>query len=42
MERENPARDMAKLVMAPILAILLILVGLIEILIDGVGRRISC
>jgi len=40
MERENPAKDMAKLAITPVLAILLIFVGLIEVLIDGVGRRI--
>jgi len=39
MERENPAKDMVKLVAAPIIAILLIIVGLIEILIDGAGRE---
>jgi len=40
MERENPVKDMAKLVAIPIIAILLIFVDLIEILIDGVEERI--
>jgi len=41
MERENPAKDMAKLVVAPFIVILLVLAGLIGILIDGVGRRLE-
>lgn len=40
MKRENPTKDIAKLIVAPILAVLLILMGLIVALIDGVGRRI--
>jgi len=38
MERENPAKDMAKLVAVPSLAVLLILADLVRILIDSVGR----
>jgi len=37
MERENPAKDMAKLITAPFIAILLVLVGLVGVLVNKVG-----
>jgi len=40
MERENPAKDMAKLVAAPFIVILLVLVGLAGVLVNKVGNLI--